>query len=320
MSKIAVIYTGELRTIESTIQLFKKNVLKNNDFHVFAVLQSNDNKDYYETFIKDILKDNIKSLIWLDKYDDKWVQIRNELVKNINIDNYWKNYLINSGSMIEYYQSYLSYNEIQTYEKINNINYDFILRFRTDTVLKDEICFDINKYTKEYIKQLLTQIMEFKSQKSFINKEVLTNFITSLFFKNRHTYCNNGCYINTSKLFNDFLQITDEDIFIHKIHDYIIQGNFLIALRNNVIYFVKRNLYEKISILGITYGKYIKNDTYWFNSENQLEQICIDNNIDLFSSTTQLEDSSLYKYNKQNYYNDDDTLKYDEFSFFIKRY
>ena len=320
MSKIAVIYTGELRTIESTIQLFKKNVLKNNDFHVFAVLQSNDNKDYYETFIKDILKDNIKSLIWLDKQDDKWVQIRNELVNNINIDNSWKNYLMNSGSMIEYYQAYLAYNEIQTYEKINNINYDFILRFRTDTVLKDEIFFDINKYTKEYIKQLLTQIMELKGLKTFIDKEVLTNFITSLFFKNRHTYCNNCCYVNTSNLLDDFLQISDENLFIEKLHDYIIQGNYLIALRNNIIYFIKRNLYEKIATLGITYGKYIKNDTYWFNAENQLEQICADNNIDLFSSTTHLEGSSLYQYNKNNYYNEDNTLKDDEFSFFIKRY
>ena len=48
--KIAVIYTGEVRTIETTIDKFKENVLLNDGMHVFAILQS-DYQTYYENLI-----------------------------------------------------------------------------------------------------------------------------------------------------------------------------------------------------------------------------------------------------------------------------
>lgn len=50
------------------------------------------------------------------------------------------------------------------------------------------------------------------------------------------------------------------------------------------------------------YGTYqLKNDAYWFNAECQLKKVCLENQIDFFSSTSQLEDDSLYKYNQLNY-------------------
>ena len=46
---------------------------------------------------------------------------------------------------------------------------------------------------------------------------------------------------------------------------------------------MKRELMDKIHILGITYGKYKQeNNNYWFNAESQLKQICIENKIDFF--------------------------------------
>ena len=41
-----------------------------------------------------------------------------------------------------------------------------------------------------------------------------------------------------------------------------------------------------IAPLGITYGMYKKNNEgdLWFNAENQLRQICIENEIDIFDS------------------------------------
>ena len=84
--------------------------------------------------------------------------------------------------------------------------------------------------------------------------------------------------------------------------------------------FIKRELMSDIYILGISYGKYImSNNNYWFNAESQLKEICIINGIDFFSSVNELEDSSLYNYNKSNYYDIDNNLKDDKYSFFIKR-
>ena len=49
--KIAVIYTGEVRTIEKSIQYFKENVIINDNYHVFAILQTN-NIEYFDNFVK----------------------------------------------------------------------------------------------------------------------------------------------------------------------------------------------------------------------------------------------------------------------------
>ena len=64
---------------------------------------------------------------------------------------------------------------------------------------------------------------------------------------------------------------------------------------------------------------YEKN-SYWFDAESQLENICRQNNIDKFNSTTDLEGNSLYNYHQSKYYNENGELKQDNYSFFIKRY
>ena len=136
MSKVAILYTGESRTIETTIQYFKNNVLLNNNYHVFALVQS-DNIDYHHQIIMNAIGSHIKNLQWFDKNDQTWLQIREDLLQKINIPENWKNYLNNSGSMIEYYQMYLAYQALEKYETENNIKYDFVLRMRTDVILKD---------------------------------------------------------------------------------------------------------------------------------------------------------------------------------------
>ena len=76
-----------------------------------------------------------------------------------------------------------------------------------------------------------------------------------------------------------------------------------------------------INVLGITYGDYLDDkNSYWFDAESQLENICATNNIDKFNSTTELEVNSLYNYHHTNYFEENWELKQDNYSFFIKRY
>jgi hypothetical protein len=60
-------------------------------------------------------------------------------------------------------------------------------------------------------------------------------------------------------------------------------------------------------------------DDYWFNAECQLKQICLDNEIDVYNSTTDLEGKSLYEYNKCNYFDESNNLLNKSYSFFIMR-
>ena len=65
---------------------------------------------------------------------------------------------------------------------------------------------------------------------------------------------------------------------------------------------------------------YMKNNDYWWNSENQLNQICFENDIDNFNSVSLLEEQSLYEYNEKIYYSDNgELIMKDEIFFFIKR-
>ena len=320
MSKVAIIYTGETRTIETTIQHFKKNVLINNNYHVFAIVQS-DNSDHHNHIIKETIGDNLKSLEWFDKNDPTWITLRENQLQKMSINDSWKHYLKNSGSMIEYYQMYLAYQAVEKYERENNIKYDFILRFRTDTILKDIIDFD-TIFEKTNIKNVLYKIKDHLNSNTIISEEILDLFMNSFYSENRIFYKNlDSPKIIVTDHLNKLLEISDEDEFINNLINYLKKGNYMISFRKNVIYFLRRDLMNYIHLLGITYGDYLdEKNSYWFDAESQLENICAKNNIDKFNSTTELEGNSLYNYHQSNYYNENGELKQDNYSFFIKRY
>jgi len=320
MAKVAIIYTGETRTMETAIHYFKKNVLLNDNYHVFAVVQSN-NIELDNLCIRKTFGNNLKKINWFNKNDSKWTNLREKQLEKIFIDDNWKNYLRNSGSLIEYYQMHLAYKLCENYEKDNNIEYDFVLRCRTDVIIKDPINFDII-FEKNYIKELLYKIKEFLNSETIISEKVLVMFMNTFYNEKRIFYD----YIANSKrtltnYFNKLLEINDDDEFVNKLLTYLQNGSYIISLRENIVYFVKRKLMNYINILGITYGDYHDdNNLYWFNAESQLENICLVNGIDIFNSTTILEGSSLYGYNHLNYFNENNELKDDKYSFFIKRY
>jgi predicted small secreted protein len=322
MQKIAIIYTGEVRTCETTLPLFKKNVLLNSDFHVFSVVQSMNNIEYFKNIITENIGENLKSLTFFDKNDTTWNNLRDELLSNMNIDGSWIYYLKNSGSIIEYYQMYLAYKNMEEYENKHGFSYDYVLRFRTDTVLKDEINFNYEEYSKDYIRNLMYEIKTSMNYDKIISNDTITHFMNVFYYKNRVNYKNIRIHSKTnSNDFNYLLTIQNEEEFIRGVENYLKEGNYLITLRNNIIYFMKRKHMTNIHILGITYGNYkSENNDYWFNAESQLEQICIQNDIDFFSSTTELEDKSLYNYNHTDYFDENNNLLDNEYLFFIKRY
>ena len=323
MKKVAIIYTGETRTIKDTITLFKNNVILNENYHVFAVIQCND-IDFHNKLINETIGENIKSLNWFNKNDDKWVNLRETQLKKMSgCENWVANYLRNSGSMIEYYQMYLAYNSLVDYENKHNIKYDYVLRFRTDTVMKDKLDFDkIFDFDKEYVKKLLYKIKVLNNLENITSFNAL-NILMGVFYNEKRLYYKNTNYdknkvsVKVIKL----LEISDENEYIDALTEYLKNGNYIITLRENVIYFMKRELMNHVNILGITYGDYkFENDAYWWNAESQLKTISYNNNIDFYGSVSELECASLYSYNHSKYYDENKNLLNDDFSFFIKRY
>lgn len=324
--KIAIFYTGELRTICSTIQEFKKNILINENIHIFAVLQPDSNTDDLEEFslfLQNNFNSHLKSLKWFLPNNNTFLNIKNNVLSNMNLEAFWTNYLNNSGSIVEYYQMYLAYLEMKEYEYVHNFKYDYILRTRCDVIfnksldiLNSHICHQISK---EEILERLYEIKNILNAPSIKLPQVICRLMNSLLNKSR-IYFNDTNYEYISP-FIENLYDDDDDIFINNLKNYIDDGNYLITLRANVVYFMKRTFFSKIYTLGVTYGDYrLNNDYYWFNSESQIQAICRQNNIDYYNSCTIKEDRCLYQYDPNDFYNPDGTIQNtNDFLFFIKR-
>jgi hypothetical protein len=308
--KVAIIYTGLVRTIEKTMKYFKENVLLDENRHVFAVLQS-DNVEYYDKFAKENIGENLKSIEWLDNNDFTWLNTREKLLSNMPIDESWKHYLRTSGSMIEYYQMYLAYQEIEKKEIEENFKYNFILRTRCDIILTEPIYFNWEEYySTSKIKEFLEEIKDFGNFESIISGEVLTIFMNS-FYNRKRLFCCKTIYYNNYLHFdyNTLLKVTTEEDLLNALRDYLLAGKYIITIRENLVYFIKREWFSNIPKLGITYGTNIMpNNDYWFNSESQLKQTCIENGLDVFDSVTHLEGISLYGYYEPNYFDNTGSL------------
>jgi hypothetical protein len=311
MRYTAVIYTGQVRTIESVIDIFKKNVLHDN-VHVFAVLQTDD-ISYYNDLIKNKMGDSLKLLQWFDKNDAEWSKFKQLLVNNMAITEQWRYYLAeNSGSMVEYYQMYLSYLAMEKYENQNIIKYDYVYRIRCDCVITRPLVFNTTIDLK-----LLFELIINNHDVDMISTKSICILMTSLCDMNR-LLVKEG--ISRNDIVHYDINVIKEN-FITNMENYLLEGNYLIALRENVCYFTTRKTFEKIYNLGITYGMSKSyDDGYWFNAECQLKSKCIDNKIDYYNSVSDIECKSLYDYDESNYYNNNELINRDDLFFFLKRY
>ena len=316
---IAVIYTGEDRTICDTLSYFKKNVLLNNNVHVFSVIQTN-NIDSIQKLIKLHMGDNLKSCEWFNKNDSVLNSIMYKLVTNMDIDNKTKDYLLNSGSIIEYYQLWLGYIAMTGKENKEKFKYDYVIRYRTDIVINKAIDFTWLDMTADEIKRRMDIIYTITNNKD-VEKNVIY-FMNSLidFDRMDNIIASSDCIVNNNSLDIQNLMNDNNKKFINNLKKYIKSGRYIITLRKNLFYMIRRDLFSIIPTLGICYGTYKDDGDYWWNAESQFQKLLTEQNITIFNSTTDIEDKSLYAYEKNNYYDSDNCLKLNsDFFVFIKR-
>ena len=315
--KVAVIYTGAVRTLEQTIDNLLNNVLLNEDVHVFATLQSEDTPKYTDILLSK-LGGNLKSLQWFFAHDSCWIQIRERLLDSMVIadldEHYWKQYLRNSGSMIEYYQLYLSYLQLVKYETAHNFQYDYIVRVRTDVILTKPLHFSWLHMSDEEIQARITRICK----KNLDSNTKVSLFMNSLIDDTRidSDFISNECDIHPAdSVLPTLLSSSNSEI-----REYIHNGRYILALRNNIVYIVKRKYAHLIPSIGVMFGMFkIPSDTYWFNAENQFRMICIHSQLSIFNSTTRLEHDSLYTYDPARYYDEHGNLRGGDLFFFLRR-
>jgi len=332
--RIAILYTGEFRTCETTLPYMKQNILLNDEVDVFATIQHSDS-EYSERVIKTHLGSHLKQLIHFNKTDETWNLLQDDLLHKMAIHPQTHYYLKNSGSMIEYYQAFLSFNAVMNYEALNNFQYDYIVRLRTDVIYTQPLNFNFLNMTVEDIIDNFKLIQGITQEPALLTFKNLAYFFNNLLGENQHikknrigaTTANLDIHTNSEQLKQllDAIGIANEqtlwtnsiwtntiwtNTIWESIRHYINKGKYIITLRKNVFYVIKREFYQDIMHLGLTYGSYTNPDNaYWWNAESQLQEICKVNNISIFDSTTLLEDKSLYEYNYATYFNENTSLQ-----------
>jgi hypothetical protein len=326
---IAILYTGETRTIEKTIDIFKKHVLEgtsdtNINIHVFAILQGDAG---ISPRISETMGEDLKSLEWFDRADPTWKSIQKRLLDTMPVDPRWKSYLENSGSMIEYYQLYLAYSNMCRVELSTNTAYDFVMRIRPDIIINKPIDFSIFMQKQTYYTNLMERIRVNTgrniSDDTPITKHELYIFMNSLLDSGRDkymTYKHSNTPMET--YYNENTDVDDlcTNFSYDALSKYIRSGKYVISLRKNVVYLANRKHFERIAGLGTMYGMHhMRGSERWFDAESQFETACIAGGFAVFNSTTTLEDKSLYEYDSSNYFEGGSVKSESAFLFFICR-
>ena len=290
--RTAVILTGQLRTISKTIRFLKQNVVFNQQ-HVFACLQNDSDlsDESWEAWFHEELP-GLRKLIWFsEEHCPEWIPLRTRLVEALHISDLWKDYLKNSGSMIEYYQLYLAYHALEHDEQRQPARYDYVIRMRTDSVFFKPIDFHWLEWSVENVAERWNIIA------GLLHEHEMPATWSDVFRMFMGTLLSDDLLPNIRSVFANTLAHTMYTVpdTIEQVRDYIHSGRYVIGVRTNNLYVVRRELFHLIPSLGTMYGLFRgpHEDAYWFNAENQFINACYHAHLTVHTYSTLQEEHSL---------------------------
>lgn len=292
--RTVVILTGQLRTIRKTMRFLKRNVVTGHQ-DVFACLQNDtqESEESWETWLRQEIP-TLQRIIWFsNERCPEWIPIRTRLVEAMAITNLWKDYLKTSGSMIEYYQLYLAYHAMEHYEQRHG-RYDQLIRMRTDSVFFKPIDFHWLDWTVSDIATRWNAITAQLEQQPTGSAEVSPSQVFHTFMG---TLLSDDLLTNIPLLLLRTLPHEGAVIpnTMEEVREYLHRGRYLIGVRTNNLYVVRRDLFHLIPCLGTMYGlfKCPHDDAYAFNAEGQLLAAAYHSCITVHTYSTVLEEHSL---------------------------
>jgi len=156
--KTAILFTGQLRTIQRTAKVLKKNLIEPNNADVFIFCEERLPDDQYATqepgsvaYLKETWGDSIKSLVIADEDPAYWRSqgsappIREEYrIGRASVEGLsegGKLWYESTGAVLEYYQLRKAYEAMCAEEERTGEKYEVVSRCRFDVALFKEINF-----------------------------------------------------------------------------------------------------------------------------------------------------------------------------------
>ena len=323
MLNIAILYTGQMRTMKKTLPYLKQNILLNDRVHVFAVVQRDTIEDP-KSLLEEQIGNHLKSFVSFIPNDPCFVAIRNNLLDTMNINQEWREFLTYGGSMIEYYQMYLAYLEMVKYERTHHsdmslrdpsaceplqcLKYDFVIRMRTDIVLSIKMDFNWLDLTNDELDRRYRVI---SLRKNLRDPKIINALLMNTL-------------INWGRL--DYIENPDGSTYSYAVekitNDYLRNGRYIIAIQTNAVFIINRRDFSSISCIGLLYGTFSnENVVQWFNAENQLMNMCLNVGLNIFNSNTLYERVSGLRFQPETYLNQEgDLINTDRYNFFVMRF
>jgi hypothetical protein len=295
--KVAVILSGALRTIKKTISYLKKNVLvdpQNTD--IFACVQNDtsQSEEEWDSWFSHELGQSLKSISWFSyqKYPE-WLAQRENLLQAIQLDAVWKNYLRASGSMIEYFQLHIANLKMNQYEQTHRCNYDYVVRARTDSIYAKPVDFHWLHWSEEDVQKRLQKI---ETELELSNIPVTDENRLKYFMC---TMLSDDLIPNIQNIFADRQTsdtvLSDPSTILLDLNAYLKEGRYILTIRRNNLYVIRRELFQLIPALGVNYGlmRTPHSDDYWFNAEGQFRAACYYSCITVYDYSSMFEEKSL---------------------------
>lgn len=290
----AILLTGALRTIRKTMRFFKRNVLTVRDKHeiaVFACVQNDtqESEAIWTEWLKGEIGPCLLEVTWfsLDRFPG-WVAHRDMELENIVLGEPWKDYLRKSGSMIEYFQLQLAYMKLCWTEAKGGFRYDYVVRARTDSIYAKPVDFHWLDWTEEQVGERWRRIQEVQGSASA--QEVFKYFMCTLWSED--------VIPNIPHIMAEYVPgPTEPEINTSPagIRRYLHEGRYILTIRKNNLYVVRRDLFHFVPTLGTMYGflRSPHSDAWWFNAEGQFRDACYYSCMSVFEYSSVSEERSL---------------------------
>jgi hypothetical protein len=315
----AIILTGSLRTFKRTSKFTKRNILDcvgDNDLFLCIQNDSEEKDEKWEEWIRSEFN-CIKSIIWFSPaYYQEWFRWRDKQLDNIILEDYWKNYLKRGGSMIEYAQLQIAYTNMVDVEYKGNFRYDYVVRTRTDSIFSKPVDFHWLKWNIEDIRERKDKIRDKLMEFNLLSKESKDKDIFRSFMC---TIISDDVIPNLPNIMTEYVPNPTEiscPTTAEEIYEYIHKGRYILTIRKNHLYVIRRDLFYTIPSIGYFYGclKSHMSDECWFNAEGQFRDMCHYSCVSIFEYTTLFEEKSLsmpYEWNESDFFDDDFEIKED---------
>lgn len=295
MRRVAVILTGALRTIRRTIRFLKRNVLyvAGDQVQVFACLQNDTSisEDEWNAWFDTQIGGYLQPIEWIPKEGTaEWTAVRDRLLTGPlqGVSEQWRHYLQHSGSMIEYHQLYLAYLHMCTFEAVHRMRFDWLIRARTDSIFTQPVDFRWLGWSDHGIEERMDVLRAYLS-KDATAAERLDAMMSTLM---------------SDKVIPNFPRILRDPRIAAgtpipetpaEMNRYIREGRYILTLRKNNLYVVRRDLFYLIPSLATLYGTFRSPnaDDYWFNAEGQFRDACEYAGLSVFDYSTVHEERSL---------------------------